>query len=95
MAKRKPTAKKPSLLDIARELPKKQSGKLSFFDKMKPEDQAELLALRAEFRAGKLKPHIDGRYLYTHVFNVQHPGVTSDPTFRRWLIQEERSNGQS
>ena len=94
MAKRKPTeAKKPTLLDIARALPRKQTGKLSFFDKMKPEDQAELLELRAEFRAGLLKPHIDARYLYVSVFNVQHPGVTSDPTFRRWLNQEERSNG--
>lgn len=99
MAKRKPTREKPakpSLLDIARELPKKRPGnKLIFIDKVSPECRAELLELRAAYQSGQLEPHIDGRYLFTHVFDVKYPGTCSDCTFRRWLATRDNSNGQS
>lgn len=100
MAKRKPTrekpAKKPSLLDIARELPKKRpANSLTFADKAEPECRAELFALRAAYQAGELPNHIDGRYLFTHVVDVKYPGLTTDPTFRRWLAARDHSNGQS
>lgn len=86
MAKKRRTknpAKRATLLDIASDSVPVQ--RKTFFSRLSANDQAELLELRRAYKADKLKPHINARWLYENVFSPRFPGVCSDATFRRWI----------